>query len=145
MTRLILMPAFLLAENLAVTGSDPWMRYGLPGLMILLIAALWREDRNARIQAQTVANNQYVDLVAKLLATVETNTGAVQSLRDALQGKVAACPFDGKALAGVTEGLVAVQSKLSAMDEYAHRTRHDLVSMLAGRKMIQRAEEMGQD
>lgn len=141
MTRLLFLPAFLLAESAAVAVSDPWMRYGLPGAMILLIVALWREDRSARIAAQATANSQYVELVSKLLETTRSNTVAMQSLCDGLQDKVSACPFDGKVMGAVLSSLESMVRRLDAIDEYLHKMRHEMVSLVAGYKMVALAEE----
>lgn len=137
MTRLMLVPAMLLAEGIAAqTPESALLRYGIPGIMIAVIVVLWREDRNARIQAQTTTSTQYVELVQKLLATVEANTAAMQGLRDGLAGKVSACPFDG-------ESLRDIMHQLKEMDEYQHKFRHEVIDIASGKAMIARAEEFG--
>jgi len=68
--------------------------------MALLIAALWREDRKSRIDAQAYMDKNYATLVGQLKDIISGNTTAMTTLSDRLVGKISNCPLGSDPIIG---------------------------------------------
>jgi hypothetical protein len=108
---LLLIPAFWWIQTTAQvapsTGFEGLLeRYGMPGIALALITALWREDRKSRIAAQQATDERYTALVGSMLSSSTKMAEAVTALTDALGGKVTQCPWSNSNMHGFMQKLL---------------------------------------
>jgi hypothetical protein len=105
MTRLFaVLPAWWFlqssANQITPHSINVFAEYGIGVGMVLLLAALWREDRKSRIEFQSDADKRYGMLVDQMKNIVQDNTKAMVTLADGMKGKITNCPFGNDPLLG---------------------------------------------
>ena len=73
-----------------VSGAG-WERIGTIGLLVLAVAAIWKDSANQRNKAESLARERE----ERLLATIAGNTTALTEVRDAMY-QCKAREWDGK-------------------------------------------------
>lgn len=91
MRSLLILPAWWFVQ--AAGGANSFAEYGIGIGLMLFVAALWREDRKARIEQQKATDARYTELVGQLKAIIEGNTTALTRVVDSLAGKINNCPL----------------------------------------------------
>ena len=87
----LVFPSFLLLQ--VDLGSKTVWDFGVAVGMLLVVVALWREDRKGREKAQESSEERYSSLVGTLTDLLRSNTRALTELRSALDSKIIDCPY----------------------------------------------------